>query len=265
MRERLRRREFLRTSSLVIASAALPLGCQQQLSNQSVTVAGADMAPVADAIGYIPHFLETKFDALIQAVRGNLLGGAPQLFQPGQYLEQPPSGWRGSGDTTVSGGVLRAFQQAKTAETGDVKPLYSPLIAQQPRTARRYMQLGERGAQYHSLVGGAQGAFWVQHRWLRWLVERDTCDLTVAGHTLHEPCGFDGDGLPACPVHVTKQMFVELSGKPRSLMFTLGKKPEYPDETWSRHVGHSKEDPGCGPSLDEPDEAIDKPLFCPKG
>ncbi len=147
----------------------------------------------------------------------------------------------------VSGQVLAESEAAKVDFTDEVpdtllKQLQnanlpgpeSPVIALQTRTGLvRLLQLGRRAELERSLVVGRERGkdshpndrvYRVENRWIRELIEWDTCDRAIAGDTsTPTECGIDD-----CPVMVSFQRFIHPSGKEETLQIRApsGHSPE---------------------------------------
>lgn len=100
--------------------------------------------------------------------------------------------------------LKESFQDFSTSD------LYITPVSLHTKGFSRYIQLADRLGGWSLASGGKynQEVYRIHGKWLQWLLEDDNCNLRLDGNTLFESCGIDD-----CPVHMSRQKFIDANDK----------------------------------------------------
>lgn len=219
-----------------------------------------EVSPDPDA--YIPRFSRTRFDNLLRAIQ-EIPGVASRDFASGEFLKNGAMDWRRGIDriAPVIDGFGRKSKNRFSTPVVEIESFsgishFIQLAAQHDRSGRSLV------AGYSKLKKDASHpVYFVENRWLRWLIDSETTGLWIAGDTIGPiSCGVVlKDGTP-CPVHVSRQEFLRLTGGSVKFQVTLDRKRDQPDTIWHEHELHGQTWVGC------PTAPIENPeiIMCPQ-
>jgi hypothetical protein len=210
------RRRLSRGAVSVLACVALGLGLVAGCSVKDD--APPRLPEPARRPASVAKFRSATFDELRDAVHKKL-GDGP--FRSGQTLDDMPTVDSIDFTEDMPGELAQAFAKAHLDDAR------SPVIAHEAKSgAVRFIQLGPEGEDKVSLIAGRESGkddvpnnkiFRIEDRWLRRLLDWDSCTRAVAGDSLPaSPCGVDG-----CPIVMTQQRFVHPSGEIEMLLIQV--------------------------------------------
>lgn len=210
------RRSFVAAGSAVAASTILYPGC----------VLGRFLVPVFEAVSIeviakkiVDHF----------SFKSGWVGGETMVTNPPGIVARTL--------TTNEQSVLGAFKAAY-ANSSNLGRLASPVLDVRAACGGKiaFMQKSTKNSW---LVSGYQGGVYnVAEEWVKYLIERNSCDLIIDGHTQRNlPCSSDG-----CTIRVSSQNFRYFDGRKQVLNLAYPSKDE---AAMKEHDEHTTPFKGC--------------------
>ncbi|MEM7784797.1 MAG: twin-arginine translocation signal domain-containing protein [Planctomycetota bacterium] len=213
------RRRFLQASGVVAASCAITVpGC----------IGSKILVPVFEAVG-----IEVVAKLIVEHF-GYKLGG----WFGGETIQTAPQGLLARNLDPEESYIISAFEGAY-ANLSQLGKLASPVLDVRAACGGKiaFMQKSSKNSW---LVSGANhGVYHVAEEWVKYLIERNSCDLIIAGNTTRNlPCPYESE----CEVHVSKQEFQYFDGRRETLYLSY---PTTNKEAESEHENHSVPFEGC--------------------
>jgi hypothetical protein len=187
---------------------SLTTGNLDPLTRRNFVIGGVAAAtPLLQACGttFIPLIRERAFNLVLDVIEKVFVG---RYFAPGEVMANRPMM---DFSDYVADKILQSFRRA-----GGSRNYNSPIVLCTLGAGRYIQAQTDRRNGWSLVCGGESGedAFMVHVKWLNWLFTEDTCSFRVNGSSYFGECGIDG-----CRLRVTRQDFLEVDGRKRTLSF----------------------------------------------
>lgn len=226
---------YFSLATLATAVSGATVGCNDRRAEATIKQGEGVLQAVGNILLLIPEPRVRAVGTLIDLV-GKALGGIGKTYQPGTLSQEVPQGWQ-----TESASPSGSWTSLRTPNGGSSRSdtLLTPVI--KVASVDRILQAGRN----FSLIGGGGSAYWVNNAVIDYLLDDDTCDLVVAGHSRPgEKCE-----KPGCNATVLRQDFRYPGGTPVTLQWVQEDAPG--------HTAHSLPAPNC--------KIKSRPEKCPTG